>query len=131
MHRSKEDPAAARALVEQFRLGADMVDVTRRIRRAMAAGEMTPDEARAAFRKLAERHMKIREQLTRREIEQARERLAEMEKNLSADQEKRDAILDEMAKRMFERASHGDRPGERPRDGKRRDGPRDGGSRRP
>ncbi len=131
MQRAKDDPTAAKVLVEQFRLGADMVDASRRIRRAMAAGEMTQEQAKAAFRKLAQRHLEIRERLTRRELEHARKRVQELEKGLAADSERRDAILDDMAERMFKRASHFDRPGDRARDGRSRDKPGDGGSRRP
>jgi hypothetical protein len=131
MRRSKDDPAAARVLVEQFRLGADLVDASRRIRRAMAAGDMTQEQAKAAFRKLAQRHLEIRERLTRRELEHARKRIEELEKGLATDRQQRDAILDDMAERMFKRASHFGRPGDRPRDGRGRDEPRDGGSRRP
>ncbi len=135
MRKAKDDPAGARVLVEQFRLGADMVDASRRIRRAMAAGEMTEEQAKAAFRKLALRHLEIREHLAQRELEHARKRVQELEKGLAADRAKRDAILDDMAERMFKRASHfdrsGDRSGGRARDGRGRDKPRDGGSRRP
>lgn len=130
MQQTHDDPEAAELFIEQFRLGADIVDEARRIRQAVAAGEMTEDEARSAWRSLAERHVDIRERLTRHEADQTRARLAELEAQLASDTEKRSQMIEEMADRMFRRSMMRDRrddhrPEDDPREG-RPDGDRRG-----
>lgn len=129
MEQMREDPEAAALFIEQFRLGSDIVDSSRRIRKAVESGEMTEEDARSAWRALAERHVDIRERLTRHEVERARERLLELEQDLAGDSARRTELIEEMAERMHRRSSHFGR--DRRDDSSRGDGEKDGDHRRP
>lgn len=126
MQQHEEDPIAAGLFIDQFRLGADIVDEARRVRQGLASGEMTEAEARSVWRTLAERHVDIRERLTRHEIEQARARLEELESRLATDTEQRAQMIEDMAERMFRRSMRGDRHDDRKPDAGPREGRPDG-----
>jgi len=127
----EEDPVAAGLFIEQFRLGADMFDEARRVRRGLASGAMTEADARLVWRTLAERHVEIRERLTRHEVGQARTRLEELEARLATDIEQRSQMIEEMADRMFRRSMHGDRRDDRKPEDAPREGRPDGERRKP
>lgn len=101
----QDDPEMARLLLAQFKLGADWVDASRRIRVAMHEGKMTREQAVSHFVELAERQYELREQITRHEIERLRATLAEKEAELDRDDARRDEVIRNMAENMVRRLS--------------------------
>lgn len=101
----REDPELARLKMEQFRLGADWIEAAAQVRNALRSGEMTREQAVAAFTDLAERHFELRQRITRHEIERLRSELAAREQELNADESERSQWVSRMAERMVERMS--------------------------
>lgn len=127
MSKFEHDPAEASILIEQFRLGSDIVDAIRRIRLRMETNELSEPDLRALIRGFAERHYDLRLKMTRLEVERAETNLAELRARLSNDLEKRDEMIDEITERMMSRWSQIDRRSG-PSEERARDG---GGPRRP
>ncbi|MCL4220574.1 MAG: hypothetical protein KJZ65_04305 [Phycisphaerales bacterium] len=101
----REDPELARLKMEQFRLGADWIETAAQVRIALRTGQMTREQAVAAFTELAERHFELRQRITRHEIERLRNELAAREQELNADESDRSQWVSRMAERMVERLS--------------------------
>lgn len=98
-----DDPEMARLRTEQFRLGADWMDASRRIREQLRDGTITQADAVSAFTELAERHFDLRQQITRHEIDRLRGELAGKERELNDDDAKREEWIHDMAQRMVDR----------------------------
>jgi hypothetical protein len=134
LNTSRENPQLAELYIVQFRLGSELIDTLRRVRRAIEAGEQTEDQARSVLRELATQHVMVREKITRSEIDSLRARLAEREAELNAQIEDRDRIIASMTDRMMSRgiewrrgdpSSRGPRRGEgQSGDNERREGDR-------
>lgn len=105
MQTRRDDPELARLRLAQFRLGADWIEASRRIRDALRGGEVTRDQAVSAFTELAERHFDLRQRITRHEIERLRTELAARERELNQDDARRVEWIGDMARRMVERVS--------------------------
>ncbi len=100
---SNENPELAKLHIEQFRLGSEIIETMRRVRRAVDAGEMTEDSAKAAIIAIASQQVDLRERITRTEIESLRKRLAERDAELSAQIADRDRVIANMTERLFRR----------------------------
>lgn len=101
----RDDPELARLKMEQFRLGADWIEASGQVRNALRSGEMTREQAVAAFTQLAERHFELRQRITRHEIERLRSELAAREEELNRDEVDRSQWISQMAERMVDRMS--------------------------
>lgn len=105
MQVQREDPTLAGLKMEQFRLGADWIEASGQIRNALRSGEMTREQAVAAFTQLAERHFELRQRITRHEIERLRAELVAREQELNEDEAERSQWVSRMAERMVDRMS--------------------------
>lgn len=103
MRLRRDDPDLARLRTEQFRLGADWMEASRRIREQLHAGTITQADAVSAFTELAARHFDLRQQITRHEIDRLRSELAGKERELNEDDARREEWIHDMAKRMVDR----------------------------
>lgn len=103
METRRDDPELATLKIAQFRLGADWIETSRTVREDLRSGEMTREQAIAAFTDLAERHFELRQQITRHEIERLRADLAARERELNDDDVRRSEWIRNMAERMVER----------------------------
>lgn len=98
-----DEPELADLRLEQMRLGAELIDTMRRVRRAMDAGEMTQEEARSTVRGVATEHVMLRERIARVEIESLRKKLAERETELELAVDDRERVIANMTERMMRR----------------------------
>ncbi|GAB4383645.1 MAG: hypothetical protein Kow0022_04020 [Phycisphaerales bacterium] len=103
MRLRRSDPELARLRTDQFRLGADWMEASRRIREQLHAGTITQADAVSAFTELAARHFELRQQITRHEIDRLRSELADKERELNEDDAKREEWIHDMAQRMVDR----------------------------
>ncbi|KAA0216921.1 MAG: hypothetical protein DYG94_02610 [Leptolyngbya sp. PLA3] len=105
MQVQRDDPELGQLKMEQFRLGADWIETSGKVREALHSGAMTREQAVAAFTELAERHFELRQQIARHEIKRLRADLEAREQGLNKDESERSQWVSRMAERMVERMS--------------------------
>lgn len=121
IERERDDPAFARMRVEEMRIGMEIVEQSRTLRRLddeRAAPERV-EEARSSLRQLLGRQLDLREKLETHRLSQMEREIAEARAGLRERAGRREQILDQNFERVLNRTMRGprDEPGWRGRGG--------------